>query len=65
MMRLILRLAFAALCASLVDAQCNPSPCGVNTNCQVSEKNILDPNTKQEISIAKYYLALLSIAEYC
>ena len=55
MMRLILRLAFAALCASLVDAQCQPSPCGVNTNCQVSEKNILDPKIKQNISIAEYY----------
>ena len=53
MMRLILRLAFAALCASLVDAQCQPSPCGVNTNCQVSEKNILNPQTEQDISIAE------------
>merc|ERR1711953_1108822 len=26
----------ALLVASLVNAQCSPSPCGVNTNCQVS-----------------------------
>merc|ERR1712051_248456 len=35
-MKAILRLTFLALFASLVDAQCNPSPCGINTRCEVS-----------------------------
>merc|ERR1712241_486432 len=34
---LLILFTFAALLvASLVNAQCSPSPCGVNTNCQVS-----------------------------
>ena len=35
-MKAILILTFLALFASLVDAQCNPSPCGINTRCEVS-----------------------------